>query len=111
MAVRQVIGGNFQDALGGSLDGGSVTFTLTTDAVASGVQVVAARMVTALLDEDGNIDGTVSIWPNDQLEPSDTVYRIKAYNFSGLQVWESENVIPSGSDSFDIGTLVPLLYS
>lgn len=108
MAQRQVIGGNFQDALGNPLNGGKITFRLTTDAVASGNQVVQGVLVSALLDSSGSISGTVLLWPNDQLSPSGTVYRIKVYTTAGEQAWESENAIPSGVGSFDIGTLVPL---
>lgn len=110
MAIRQIVGGNFQDAEGNALNGGSVTFRLTTDAVATGTQVVAAILTKATLDTSGNIVGTVNLWPNDQLDPTDTVYRIKAYSASGLQVWETEAVIPSGGGSFDLGTLVPIVY-
>lgn len=110
MAIRQIVGGNFQDPEGNALDGGSVTFRLTTDAVAAGNQVVASVLTKATLDTSGNIVGTVNLWPNDQLDPSDTIYRIKAYDVRGQQVWESENVIPSGGGSFNLGTLVPLAY-
>ena len=108
MAKRQISGGNFQDSLGNPLNGGSVTFRLSTDAVAVGTQVAAAILTTAVLDASGNISGTVSIWPNDQLTPVDTVYRIVAYTAHGPAVWKSENVIPSGIGAFDIGTLTPL---
>jgi len=108
MAKRQITGGNFQDASGNTLNGGSVIFRLSTDAVATGTQVVASILTSAVLDASGNISGTVSLWPNDQLDPTDTVYRITAYNSKGQPVWNSENVIPSGVGPFDIGTLVPL---
>jgi hypothetical protein len=110
MAIRQIVGGNFQDPEGNPLNGGSVTFRLTTDAVATGTQVTAAILTKATLDTSGNIVGTVKLWPNDQLNPSDTIYRIKAYVASGLRVWETEAAIPSGGGSFDLGTLVPIIY-
>lgn len=108
MAVRQIVGGAFQDAAGNPLNGGSVTFRLSTDAVASGTQVSAPILTSAVLDANGNISGTVNIWPNDQLNPTTTVYRIKVYTVTGLLAWQSENTIPSGAGTFDIGTLTPL---
>lgn len=108
MAKRQIVGGNFQDSSGNPLNGGSVTFRLSTDAVATSTQIAASILTSAVLDANGNISGTVFIWPNDQLNPATTVYRITAYSAKGQQVWQSENVIPSGVGSFDIGTLIPL---
>lgn len=108
MATRQIVGGNFQDALGNPLVGGSITFRLTTDAKATATQVAAPILTSASLDSSGNVSGAVNLWPNDQLTPTNTVYRIKAYTVSGQLAWESENVIPSGAGSFDLGTLTPL---
>ncbi|PWT75538.1 MAG: hypothetical protein C5B59_08650 [Bacteroidetes bacterium] len=107
MAIRQITGGAFQDASGKALAGGSITFRLSTDAVASDSQVSAPVLTKATLDSNGNISGTVNIWPNPQLTPA-TVYKISVYNAQGLLAWYSENSIPSGVGSFDIGTLTPL---
>jgi hypothetical protein len=111
MSKRQIVGGLFQDAAGNPLNGGSITFRLTTDATTGdNKQLASSVLASALLGITGSISGTVTLWPNDQLTPTDTVYQIKVYSSQGQQVWESENVIPSGGGSFDIGTLIPLAY-
>lgn len=109
--LRSVVGGDFQDAMGNPLVRGYVTFRLSTDAMTqNNLQIDAGRVVTVTLDNTGNADGTSNIWANDYMTPTDTVYRIKAYSAAGQQAWESENVIPSGAATFDLGSLVPLIY-
>jgi hypothetical protein len=108
MAIRQITGGNFQDAMGNPLNAGYVTFRLSTDGSASGTQVSAGIVTKAVLDSSGNISGNVYLWPNDQLVPATTVYIVKVFTASGELCWGSENVIPSGIGSFDIGTWIPL---
>lgn len=108
--TRQITGGNFQSPDGTPLALGYVTFRLNTDGAVPGTnaQVSAGVITTAMLDSNGNIAGTVYLWPNSYLLPA-TVYIIKAYTASGNLCWESENVIPSaGFGAFDIGTLIPL---
>jgi hypothetical protein len=104
---RQIVGGNFQGPDGSPLNGGQITFHLSVDASASGNQISAGVITTATLDSSGNISGTVSLWPNDHISP-DTVYRVSVYTASGELCWKSENVVPSGAGSFDIGTWIPL---
>ena len=110
MAKRQIYGGNFQDAAGNPLNGGMVTFRLTTDAQVVDSQIMAKIITKATLDSNGDVSGTVYLWPNDQLTPA-TVYRIQAKSASGELVWQSENCIPSGAGSFDLGSLVPFCYN
>jgi len=109
MALRQIINGNFQSPSGVPLAFGYVTFRLSTDAVtSSNDQVVAGRLVTVPLDANGNVLGTVSLWPNDQLDPADTVYILKAYTVQGQLVLEAGTgglaglVIPSGATPFSL---------
>ena len=109
MAKRQIYGGNFQDAAGNPLNGGMVTFRLTTDAQVVDSQIMAKIITKATLDSNGDVSGTVYLWPNDQLTPA-TVYRIQAKSASGELVWQSENCIPSGAGSFDLGSLCPGLH-
>jgi hypothetical protein len=111
MAIRQIIGGKFQDCSGSPLAAGYITFRLNTDAstaVSSGIQISAGILTKATLDSNGSISGTIYLWPNDQLFPTNTVYIIRAYTNSGELGWKSENVIPSGVGLFDLGQLVPL---
>lgn len=103
MAKRQIINGNFQDALGTPLVFGYLTFRLNIDGVTgSNDQVAAGRIVTVDLDAFGNVDGTVLLWPNEQLTP-DTVYFVKAYTAEGQLVWRSEISIPSGGSPYNLG--------
>jgi len=46
---------------------------LNTDATTGVDQIVAGRIVTVPLDANGNVAGTVLVWPNDQLTPANTV--------------------------------------
>lgn len=103
MAKRQIINGNFQSALGTPLAFGYLTFRLNIDGVTDdNDQIAAGRVVTVPLDIFGNIDGTVLLWPNDQLSP-DTVYLVKAYSAEGQLVWRSQIGIPSGVGPYNIG--------
>jgi hypothetical protein len=103
MAQRQIIGGGFQDALGNKLASGYITLRLNTDAVTgTGAQLAAGRLVRVSLDINGDISGTVLLWPNDQMTPTDTVYIVRVYSVKGQLAWSSEQVIPSGVGSYDI---------
>lgn len=105
MAQRQIINGNWQDALGNPLAFGYLTWRLNTDATTgTNTQIAAGRVVTVPLDAFGNIDGVVSFWPNDQLTPSGTTYNIKAYDFRGQFVWQNQNfALPSGVGPYNFG--------
>lgn len=106
MAKRQIIGGAFQDAAGNALALGNMTLRLNQDAFVSGTQISAGFVINIPLDSNGNISGTVSVWPNDQLTPA-TVYLVIVYNAAGEIAWSNQQVIPSGVGSFDIGTWIP----
>ena len=108
MALRQIIGGGFQDLSGHSIGLGYMTFRLSSDAVVSGVQISSGILTRASLDAGGNISGTVMLWPNDQMIPSNTVYIVKVYTENGELCWQSQQTIPSGTGSFDIGSWVPV---
>lgn len=103
MALRQIINGSWQDALGNPLALGYLTFRLNTDGQA-GVQVVAGRLVTVDLDAFGNIAGVVSLWTNASLVPAGTVYDIRAYTVLGQEVWRNPKfTLPAGSGAYDFG--------
>lgn len=100
MALRQIINGAWQDAGGNPLANGYLTFRLTTDAQ-SGIQVCAGRLVTVPLDVNGNISGTVEIWPNSDLTPAGTTYAIIAYTAQGQPVWTNPNfTLPDGVGAY-----------
>lgn len=103
MALRQIINGSWQDAMGNPLNLGYLTFRLNTDGQA-GVQVAAGRLVVVPLDAFGNIAGVVSMWTNDSLTPAGTVYDIRAYTFKGQEVWRNPKfTLPAGSGAYDFG--------
>ena len=106
MVKRQIIGGNFQDPLGNPVALGYLTIRLNQDGVASDSQISAGFLIKIPLDINGNIAGTVDVWPNDQITPT-TVYFVDAYTASGENIWSNQQVIPSGAGSFDIGTWIP----
>lgn len=108
MALRQIIGGGFQDLSGNPIGLGYMTLRLSSDAVVSGIQISSGIITRASLDASGNISGTVLFWPNDQMVPSNTVYIVKVYNANGELCWQSQQTIPSGTGSFDIGSWVPV---
>jgi hypothetical protein len=88
---------SFQDPAGNPLAGGSVTFDLSFDlsaAVSGGPQVSAGRTVTATLDNTGTC--IVNLWPN-SLQPSGSVYFVKAYAADGQPAWEGQLTFTSSS--------------
>jgi hypothetical protein len=95
MAKILITGGNYQAPNGVPLSGGSVTFRLNTDAMAEDSQISAGRLISFPLDADGNLSGY--IWPNDQMDPSNTTYTVRAYTAQGQQVWEGQYYITTPS--------------
>lgn len=101
MAKRQIINGAWQDPTGNPLALGYLTFRLNVDAQ-NGVQIARGRLVTVPLDVNGNIAGTVLLWPNDQLTPAGTTYDVRAYATTGQFAWRNPTFsLPSGAGSFD----------
>ena len=102
-AIRRIIGGEFQSALGDPLSYGYLFIRLNTDAMTvSHDQVCAGRVVRVPLDVNGNIIlGSLSLWPNSQMTPP-TVYIITAYTAQGQLVWRGETLIPFGPGPYDL---------
>lgn len=100
MAVNQITGGAFQDSEGNPLDAGTLVLTLNRDAYTDStltVLICAGQTLEIPLDANGNIDGTVKVWPNDQLLDvwnltTDTYYTAKAVTADGQLAW-GPNVI------------------
>ena len=101
MAQRQIINGGFQLPNRSPLALGYLKMRLNTDATTGADQIVAGRIITVPLDSNGNVSGTVLIWPNDQLSPA-TVYVTQAYSAQGQLCWGEELSIPSGAGSFSL---------
>jgi hypothetical protein len=102
MAQRQIINGGFQLPNALPLALGYLKMRLNTDATTGVDQIVAGRIVTVPLDANGNVAGTVLVWPNDQLTPANTVYVTQAFSASGQLCWSEELSIPSGAGSYSL---------
>jgi hypothetical protein len=108
---NQIDGGAFQDFEGNVLAFGFLTMQLSHDeqeSVQPG-QVFAAYPITVPLDANGNIAGTVYVWPNDQLNPANSYYIVNAYRADGTLAWlapqyETVTTLPS---PFNVGTWIP----
>lgn len=108
MAQRRIINGAFQNALGAPLNGGSLKIRLNTDAQVGTTQLFASTVVTVPLDANGNVSGTVLLWPNDQMTPTTAAYVVKAFDAAGQLTWGPNLVIiPSGAGSYDLSNWVP----
>ena len=93
---KQTLNLNFQDPSGQPIDGGYVVFRLSVDisaAASTGPQVVAGRVTSATLDNNGSC--TVSLWPNDVMFPSGSDYFVEAFTAKGLPVWQGELTVTS----------------
>lgn len=105
-----ITGGGFTDWEGNPLANGWLTFTLSSDARTSLSGLVCGGLTFRVrLDPSGNIAGVVSIWPNDQLTPTTTFYRVNAFTSNGAVAWQNTHnfTILSSPNPFVIGTLVP----
>lgn len=91
----------FQDASGNPIANGKATFRLNTDAVvtASGQQINAGIVTSFALDNSGTLSG--NIWPNDQLTPTNTVYKASVFTSQGQLVWNEDlSIISTDFGSF-----------
>lgn len=108
MAQRQIINGAFQTALGAPLNGGSLKIRLNTDAQVGTTQLFANTIISVVLDSNGNVAGTVMLWPNDQMSPATAKYIVKALDANGQLIWGPNLVtVPSGVGSYDLSNWVP----
>src|SRR5690348_12015866 len=104
----QIINGSFQDAEGNLLANGSLTLELSQDEQAAGSgQICAKRIVTVPLDANGNVSGTVNVWPNDQLTPANSYYLVKGFNSLGQLVWGPNAQQITGASPFNLNTWIP----
>ncbi len=108
---NRITGGNFQDFEGQVLANGYLTLQLSHDAqesVGPG-QVVAGFPRRVPLDANGNIAGTVLVWPNDQLDPANTYYIVNAYRRDGTLAWAAPQfeTVASSPSPFNVGVWIP----
>jgi hypothetical protein len=114
----QLIGGNFQDAMGNVLAEGSLTMELVQDEQLSSStgQVCGGIKITIPLDEEGNVFGTSGdesepdqyVWPTDVMTPSGASYTVWGYTAEGELAWGPNYnlLVPSGA-TFDVDNWVP----
>jgi hypothetical protein len=108
---NQIIGGAFQDAQGNTLANGYLVLQLSHDeqeSVDPG-QVVSGYTLKVPLDTNGNVAGTVYVWPNDQLSPINSYYIVNAYRSDGTLAWQAPQyqTITSTTSPFNLGSWVP----
>src|SRR5260370_13575457 len=72
-------------------------------------QVVAGYPRSVPLDANGNIAGTVLVWPSDQLNPANTYYIVNAYRYDGTLAWAAPQfqAVTTSPSPFNVGTWVP----
>jgi hypothetical protein len=107
-----IYGGAFQDASGNTLANGYLTMQLSHDeqeSVDPG-QVVSGLSLRVPLDANGNIVGTVYVWPNDQLDPSNSYYIVNAYRRDGTLAWGAPQFVsvPSSPSPYNVGNWIPV---
>jgi len=113
-----LVGGAFQDSSGNPVSLGWLEWKLSHDSnicilgSAAGMQVTAGVPVKIFLDQNGNARPNQHIWPNDELTPEGSYYRVKLYNAQGLEVWAVPQIFTlvgyTQGQQVDLGTLQPL---
>jgi hypothetical protein len=108
MAKIQITGGGFQDSKGNVLASGYLEMVLSQDCqVTSTGQVCSGITVVVPLDSSGNVSGTILVWPNDQLTPSNNFYTVTAFSTTGQRVWGPNVQQITGAGPFNLTTWVP----
>ena len=113
MAVRQVTGGEWQDAEGNVLALGTVVCEVSGDAQlsSSAGELCAGIKVILQLDSTGSVSvaSNQSLWPTDQMNPSNITYTVWVYAANGELSWGPNYglTVPSGAGTFDLDTWVP----
>lgn len=105
MAIKAITGGGFQDAQGNKIVSGLLVLRLSQDGNVSGSGQIAPSTVSFTTDSSGNVSG--SLWFNDQITPSGTVYYATLFDASSNKVWGPEAWSLTGSSPLDVGTLIP----
>lgn len=109
MAIKQIVAlSPYQDPTGNVLAGGTLTLDLSQPAVATGSGEVVPLRITVALNSSGTFSAT-NLWANDQLTPSGTTYRLRAYNNNGLLAGDWGAMSIQGTSPIDISALIPLV--
>jgi hypothetical protein len=99
----------FQDPQGNVLANGTLVFDLSQEClITSGGGQVAPSRVTVTLTSAGVIPNSTTIWANDQLTPSGTVYYVRFFNSNGLLVAGPLAWSIVGASPIDLSQMVPV---
>lgn len=101
--------GSFQDAIGTVVNGGTIEFVLSQDAMIIAGGQVAPTLVTATLDSSGDMPAAFTILANDELTPSGTFYLTTVFDSNGARVFGPERWVFSGASPIDLDTLTPTI--
>lgn len=108
---NQITGGAFQDFTGSVLANGYLTMQLSHDEQETfdPGNIVSGYPLRVGLDANGNIAGSIFLWPNDQLNPAGSYYIVSAFRSDGTQAWSSPQfqTVTSAPSPFNVGTWVP----
>ncbi len=111
MALVLLTGGAYQDFGANPLANGYLTMALSHDEQepSGPSQVVGGLVLKVPLDGNGNVSGTVNIWPNDVLSPACSYYVVNAYKSDGTQAWKAPQfyTIASSPNPLNLGNIVP----
>jgi hypothetical protein len=103
--IDQITGGAFQDPAGNVLNGGSISFQLSSPAqTINDGQAVQDITITYPLNASGSVAAS-PLYGNDQLTPTGTFYSVRIYNAAGALVRGPENWVIGGSSPIDLGTI------
>lgn len=101
--------GSFQDAVGTVVNGGTIEFVLSQDAMIIAGGQVAPTRVSATLDSSGDMPSAFTILANDELTPSGTFYLTTVFDSNGARVFGPERWVFSGASPIDLDTLTPTI--
>ena len=101
--------GSFQDAVGTVVNGGTIEFVLSHDAMIIAGGQVAPTRVSATLDSSGDMPSAFTILANDELTPSGTFYLTTVFDSNGARVFGPERWVFSGASPIDLDTMTPTI--
>ena len=101
--------GSFQDAVGTVVNGGTIEFVLSHDAMIIAGGQVAPTRVSATLNSTGDMPANFTILANDELTPSGTFYLTTVFDSNGARVFGPERWVFSGASPIDLDTLTPTI--
>jgi len=107
--MKTLENGSFQYPDGSPVVSGTLYLTLSTDATVIGTGQIAPQTVTIALDASGDVAGTPSVWGNDELSPSGTVYTAEVVDSNGARVYGPQIWSLVGASPIDLDNLQALL--